>query len=240
MSDEEAVVEGPSMPTAEQLLQRDADGEKRKHRHHHSHRSDRDRSDRGSGSRRDDDAGERKHPTMHKHDEKQDAAAPPKSRADSGLSWMVAAACIPLMLHHTCAGCRAGSICLARAEAGGRSRCRRRRCCCCAPECGGPTQESHGLGRHRRAEGDCCRHGTEYVSIGCVNAFSELACRSGTRFETHVHTLSRCTRHFPPGATPQGQWPVGLGNSSRGRYPYCRAEARCERNQDRTRLSRRR
>ncbi len=119
MSDEDAVVEGPSMPTAEQLLQRHADGEKRKHRHHHSHRSDRDRGDRGSGSRRDDDALERKHPTMHKHDEKHDAAAPPKSRADSGLSWMVAAARIPLMLRHTRAGCRAGSICLARAEAGG-------------------------------------------------------------------------------------------------------------------------
>jgi hypothetical protein len=57
---------------------------------------------------------------------------------------------------------------------------------------------------------------------------------------THVRAPSRSTRHFPPGATPQGQWRVSLGNSSRGRHPYCRAEARCERNQDRTRFSRRR
>jgi hypothetical protein len=93
MSDEEVVVEGPSMPTAEQLLQRDAEGEKRKHHHHHhhSHRSDRDGGERGSSSRRDDDNRERKHSNLNKHDEKHDAAVPPKSRQDSGLSWMVTA-----------------------------------------------------------------------------------------------------------------------------------------------------
>jgi hypothetical protein len=90
MSDEEVVVEGPMMPTAEQLQQRDADKDKRRHHHHHSHRHDRDRDHHGSGSRKDEDDRERKHSHSHRrHEEKQEPLQQPKSREDSGMSWMV-------------------------------------------------------------------------------------------------------------------------------------------------------
>ena len=95
MSDEEAVIEGPLMPTAEQLQQRDANADKRRHHHHHSHRDDRERDRHSSSSRRDHDSRERKHLHSHKRDGQQEPAQQPKSREDSGLSWMVSASSPP-------------------------------------------------------------------------------------------------------------------------------------------------
>jgi hypothetical protein len=88
MSDEDAVIEGPLMPTAEQLQQRDANTDKRKH---HSHRGDRERDRHSSSSQRDHDSRERKHSHSHKRDGQQEPAQQPKSREDSGMSWMVSA-----------------------------------------------------------------------------------------------------------------------------------------------------